>query len=290
MEQVFSPIAVLGPGLLGGSIAKAVQQRMPGCELRLWARRKEPLALAEQLGITRHTGTDIAEIVRGARLIILATPISTFPRLVESMLPALEPHTLITDVGSVKEIVHSTIGRQLTQAGHFFIGSHPMAGAEKQGLEHARADLLQGAMVALTNPHGVPAVLLEQLAAFWRALGGRTCVMSPLVHDDTVARISHMPHLLAALCARNAAAEPQDLLRMLAATGFRDTTRVSSGPAPMWADILRSNAPAIRAAIRDCLADLQRVDDMLAQENTPGLSAWLEQAKETREDILRRDP
>ena len=283
----FTTIAVLGPGLLGGSIAKAVRELMPGCELRLWARREEPLALARRLGITEHTCRDLGEAVRGANLVILATPIGVFPQLVEGMLPELAAEALVTDVGSVKEVVHATAGHMLTQAGHYFIGSHPMAGAEKQGLEHARADLLQGATVALTNPHGVPAELLGQLTDFWQALGSVTCELSPAEHDRAVARISHVPHILAALCARQAA-DAGDTERQLASTGFRDTTRVSSGGAAMWADILWANTPAIRESLSACMADLQALDALLAQQDKPGLSAWLEQAKEAREYILRR--
>lgn len=284
---MFSTIAVLGPGLLGGSIAKAVQELMPGCELRLWARREEPLALARRLGITRHTCRDICEAVRGAQLVILATPIGSFEQLAERMLPALAADALVTDVGSVKEVVHAGIGHMLTEAGHAFIGSHPMAGAEKQGLEHARANLLQGAMVALTNPHGVPTARLCQLAAFWQALGGHTCEMSPAEHDATVARISHVPHILAALCSRQATGNTARL-RQLASTGFRDTTRVSSGGAAMWADILWGNTTAIREALSACMADLEALDTLLAQQDKAGLTSWLEQAKTARENIMKR--
>lgn len=285
-QEAFSSIAVLGPGLLGGSIAKAVRERMPGCDLRLWARRDEPLALARQLGITNHTCRDLRQAVRGAQLVILATPIGTFSDLVQGMLPALSAGVLVTDVGSVKEVVHSGAGRELTEAGHAFIGSHPMAGAEKQGLEHARADLLQGATVALTNPHGVASTLLHRLAAFWQTLGGCTCELTPEAHDHAVACISHVPHILAALCSRQAADAGETECR-LASTGFRDTTRVSSGGAAMWADILWGNTPAIRRALATCLADLQALDSLLAEQNKAGLSAWLEQAKEAREHILR---
>lgn len=285
-QPVFSSIAVLGPGLLGGSIALAVRERLPGCELRLWARREAPLALARQLGITAHTYRDLAEAVRGVQLVILATPIGSFEQLAQGMLPALAEDALVTDVGSVKEAVHAGAGSLLTRAGRAFIGSHPMAGAEKQGLEHARADLIQGATVALTNPHGVPAEQLRRLADFWHALGGRTCELSPAEHDRAVACISHVPHILAALCSRSASAAGE-CERRLASTGFRDTTRVSSGGAAMWADILCSNTPAIRQALSACMADLRALDTLLAQQDKPGLTTWLEEAKQAREKVLK---
>ena len=284
-QSAFRAIAVLGPGLLGGSIAMAVREYMPGCELRLWARREEPLALARRLGITQHTCRNICEAVRSASLIILATPIGSFEQLVQDMLPAISEGALVTDVGSVKEAVHAGAGHILTRAGHAFIGSHPMAGAEKQGLEHARANLIQGATVALTNPHGVPAEQLRRLADFWQTLGGRTCVLSPAEHDSAVACISHVPHILAALCSRQATTAGE-IERQLVSTGFRDTTRVSSGAAAMWADILSSNAPAIRKALRSCISDLQALDTHLAHQAKPQLTAWLEEAKQARENVL----
>lgn len=283
----FSGVAVLGPGLLGGSVAMAVRQCMPECKLSLWARRPQPLELAQQLGIATHTTLDAQEAVRGAQLVILATPIGTFPQLVQAILPALEPGALVTDVGSVKASVHDSAGQLLTEKGHFFIGSHPMAGAEKQGLEHARADLLRGAMVALTNPHGVPADKLARLADFWQKLGCRTHVMTPAGHDTTVAHISHVPHILAALCARSAVQgdAPAEDLRLLASTGFRDTTRVSSGSPTMWADILCANAPAIRAALAACISDLQAIENLLEQRDEQALTSWLKQAKDARESV-----
>lgn len=285
----YASVAVLGPGLLGGSVAMAVRRHMPACDLRLWARRQEPLTQAEKLGIATHTCLDVQEAVSGAELVILATPIGAFEELTQRMLPALSPHVTVTDVGSVKGYVHRSIGRTLTEHGFRFIGSHPMAGGEKQGLEHARAELMQGAVVPLTNAHDVPQSELHRLASFWQQLGCHTCEMSPELHDETVARVSHMPHILAALCARNAltgAAKLEDL-QQLAASGFRDTTRVSSGGASMWADILWSNHSAIQAAISDCMTDLQRINDLLKAQNKAALNEWLETAKTARESIRR---
>lgn len=285
--QPFASVAVLGPGLLGGSVAMAVRRHLPACRLSLWARRQQPLEQAAAMGLAQRTTTDVQEAVRDAELIILATPIGTFPQLVQSMLPALSPKALVTDVGSVKGSVHHTAGELLAASGHYFIGSHPMAGAEKQGLEHARAELLQGATVALTNAHGAPADLLERLTRFWQALGCTTHEMTAQGHDETVARISHVPHLLAALCARTAVqgdGAPSDLSR-LASSGFRDTTRVSSGGPAMWADILCANAPAIRAALAQSLADLQQIDRLLEAQDEQAICSWLKQAKEARESV-----
>ncbi len=289
-ESPFSTVTICGPGLLGGSIALAVREHLPQCELRLWARRAQPLALARQLGITEHTYEDVQTAVRGAQLVIIATPISAFEDLARRMMPALTPGAIITDIGSVKAYVHRTTGQVLTERGHLFIGSHPMAGAETQGLENAKASLLKGATVALTNPHGVASSCVADLASFWQAIGCSTYEMDPVNHDRTVARISHTPHILAGLCARGAVSGniPMADLQRLAATGFRDTTRVCSGGTGMWADILWENDVAVRSALADCVEDLHTLINLLEQQDKAGLRQWLEQARDAREIVRRK--
>lgn len=283
----FSTVTIYGPGLLGGSVALAVRDRLPSCELRLWARREQPLQLANSLGI-QHTYTDARAAAEGADLIIFATPIGAFEELARLILPAISKTALVTDVGSVKAYVHRTTGELLTDRGRMFIGSHPMAGAETQGLENATPSLLQGATVAITNPHGVPADMEKRLGDFWQALGCRPYTMQPGHHDRAVARISHMPHIMAALGARNAL--PGDVplhdLQRLAASGFRDTTRVCSGAAGMWADILWENDVAIRQVLNNCVNDLHRLIFLLEDQDRDGVLRWLTGARENREAIM----
>lgn len=284
----FKTVTVLGPGLLGGSIALAARQHMPQCELRLWARREEPLLLAQNLGIT-HTFTDARKACEGAELIILATPIGAFEELARSILPAISKEALVTDVGSVKAYVHRTTGALLADRKRHFIGSHPMAGTEKQGLENAFPELLQHATVVVTNPHGVPDAYEIRLEQFWQNLGCHTYRMEPTHHDRTVARISHMPHIVAGLAARNATVGDIRMadLQRLAATGYRDTTRVSSGSSQMWADILWENDVAVREILHHCVDDLHRLVTLLENQDKPGVRAWLDEAKYTRELILQ---
>ena len=287
-ELPFRTVCILGPGLLGGSIALAVRRAMPDCELRLWARREQPLQLARDLGI-EHTFTDARKACTGAQLIILATPIGAFEELSRSILPAIDKNAIVTDVGSVKAYVHRTTGAMLTDRGRKFIGSHPMAGTEKQGMENAFAELLQGATVVITNPHGVDDADTTRLEQFWQNLGCSTYRMDPVNHDRTVARISHMPHIVAGLAARNATVgetQTADLQR-LASSGYRDTTRVSSGSANMWADILWENDVAVREILHRCVDDLHLLVNLLENQDKEGVRAWLEEAKATRELILQ---
>lgn len=286
----YQRIAIYGPGLLGGSIALAARKFLPGCELRLWARRAQPLELAKELGITTHTFQDPRQAAEGAELIILATPIGAFEELARRILPAISRSAIVTDVGSVKAYVHRTTGALLTERGRLFLGSHPMAGAETQGLEHATPGLLQQATVAITNPHNVANEHVLRLERFWQTLGALTYRITPENHDQAVARISHMPHIMAALCSRNATAGDAPLadLQRLASTGFRDTTRVSSGAAGMWSDILWENDVAIRATLHHCVQDLHDLINLLENQDKAGVRSWLEKAKASRETVMAR--
>ena len=212
-------VTLLGCGLLGGSIALAARNALPGTTVRIWARREATLQYARDNGFTQHTYTDVQEAVRGAELVILATPIAAFQELAERMLPALGKDTVVTDIGSVKAYVHRTTGAWLTERGHCFIGSHPMAGTEFTGIENAQEDLLLGATVAITNPHGADAAQVMRLESFWQEIGCSTYRLEPVHHDQAVARISHVPHILAGLCARTAMAGevPRGNLQRLAA-------------------------------------------------------------------------
>lgn len=284
----FGTITILGPGLLGGSLAMAARAAMPEAVIRLWARRETTLQQALDMGIADATCTDPAEAVRGADLVVLATPIGAFRGLAEQIAPSLAPGAIVTDVGSVKNYVHRTTGAWLHEQGHTFIGSHPMAGSEKQGLEAACPELFRSASIVLTNDHAAPEGTIDRLRKFWECLGGKCYLMESKHHDRTVARISHMPHVLAALCAYSATRGDVRMhdLQNLAATGFRDTTRVCSGSPSMWTDILWENDCAIREILHTCLDDLTELIRLLEIQDKETLHAWLEQARNNRETII----
>ncbi len=290
MTFPFQHVAILGPGLLGGSVAHSLRQAAPDCEIRLWARREQPLELARELNLADIRSTELEPVVKGADLVILATPICAFQMLAEGMLPHLSRQAIVTDVGSVKRYVHRTTGQYLADHNRMFVGSHPMAGAEKQGLEYSNAQLLTGATVAICNEQDVAVEQVERLESFWQLLGGITHRMGAKHHDQSVARISHLPHVLAALCARGAEDKkiPMDDLQALSASGFRDTTRVATGSPNMWADILWENDVAVREALHFCLNDLQKLIEMLEGQDKVATEAWLAEAKETRERIYQK--
>lgn len=283
----FPSVAVLGPGLIGGSLVMAVRECMPGAEIRLWARRESPLQFAKERGLADLCTQSLGEAVQHVNLIVLATPTGTYSELGTKFVEYLDKDAIVTDVGSTKGNVHAGIGSFLKKQGHLFIGSHPMAGSEKQGIEHARPDLFKGAVVALTTDGSEDQIALDKLRSFWEQLGAAAIAMDPHSHDEIVAAISHVPHLMAALTARTAISPDIALsaLGQMAATGFCDTTRVCSGSPELWTDILTQNAEAICPCLERSIADQRRVLQLLQEKNCRELQQWLAEAKRARESI-----
>jgi prephenate dehydrogenase len=276
----FQKITVLGPGLLGGSIALAVRKYFPGCDLCLWGRSQEFIDKALHLGIHNAT-SDFHKAVKDADLIILATPVGVMRHLVEKM--NLDSKMLVTDVGSVKRIVHASLSRYFIGRKAKFIGSHPMAGSEKTGLIAAREDLLAGAACIITNDESVDQTEVDKLCKFWQGLGMKTRELSAEDHDYAVARISHFPHMLASVGATVGLAY-EDIVH-LAGGGMRDTTRVAAGDPSMWTEIIMENSDALQRSIGECIHELIKVQEMLRNQDSETLLQYLKIAKYKRELI-----
>ncbi len=286
-------MSILGPGLLGGSLALALKKYCPEIKVCLWGRREESLQTASNMQAADMYTIDLPDAATWADLIVLAVPVGVMLPLVKGMEGFLKSgRVLVTDVGSVKSSVHREVGKWLSVRGIDFIGSHPMAGSEKQGIEYAEADLFWGAMVAMTNEEQCPTELVERLAAFWKSVGGRVMMMHSDEHDRVVARISHLPHALAATCSRAAYQDCEsikELLKALAAGGFRDTTRVSMGKPSMWAEIMLENKQEMLLALEVCLRELTSLRKALQDDNFSCIQSWLQQAGERRRLIYPED-
>ncbi len=280
MSKPFQRISVLGGGLLGGSIALALQGKT---EVRLWLRKPEAVASALGLGLENAT-SDLAEAVARADLLILAVPVGAMPGLLENAVSAgLPADCLVTDVGSVKQAPHSALAPVLAGNGNPFIGSHPMAGSERNGLLSARPGLFGNAACLLTNDSSASAELCERLEFFWQSLGCRITWFSAAEHDRLVARISHLPHVIAAVGARVALENPES--GHFGGGGLRDTTRVASGNPEMWAEILTENRDAVIPAIRETIAGLRDILASLEKPDQESARHWLARAKELRDTL-----
>lgn len=278
-------IAIFSPGLLGGSLAKTIQQRMPGLEVRVWARRDE--AVEEVRGVLPGViaSTDVPEVIKGASLAVLCMPIQYMAGIAQQIAASeLADDLIVTDVGSVKGGVVGELEAIFLPTKAAFLGSHPMAGSEHTGLAHARGDLFHQAACILTpTAHTKPADL-SRLRTFWIKLGCRIQEMTPQQHDHCVARISHLPHSMAVLTTLAALSQDTRVLDS-SAGGFRDTSRVAGGDPAMWAGILMQNRTEVMAALQDAASSLRELLEMLQSMDEEALRRFLAQAKALR-DLL----
>jgi prephenate dehydrogenase len=274
-------LAVFGPGLLGGSLlydARALGVR----ELRVWARREASLEVVKEAGLADFASTDPAAVVNGADLAVLCVPLGAMKDLAGQMTGReAAAGAVFTDVGSVKGMVMREVGPVFAAAGCSFVGSHPMAGSEKAGFEAARAGLYRDAACILTPGEKGDGEAVQRLHGFWQALGCRTSEMDAAVHDEIVARISHLPHAAAVLAALTAF-RPDPGAARFAAGGLRDTTRVAGGDPDMWCGILLENREALLPALRDFREELEQLCSAVEARDEGTLRAMLAEAQRLR--------
>lgn len=273
-------VAILGPGLLGGSLA--LDLSAAGVEdLRLWARRSESLKAAARLGINARLTDSLDVAVAGAGLVVLATPVGVMPDLAARIASAAAKPAIVTDMGSVKAMIEEHVAPVLRQAGIAFVGAHPMCGSEKKGISAAFPGMFSGAACILTPRDGETRDVLAVVEGFWRALGCRLIGMTPSAHDEAVARISHLPHLAAAILAAVAVGNHPGALA-LAAGGFRDSTRVAGGPPDMWTEILLENRQAVLPLLRQLAAAIGAAASSLEAADATALQAILTAGRDAR--------
>jgi prephenate dehydrogenase len=273
-------LAVLGPGLLGGSLLLAFRERHPAWKTVAWARRRETVEaiLSQQLAGSATTSEE--EAVAQADVVVVCTPIEAMADLGRRILPALQPGTLVTDVGSVKAPVEAALG-PLFQGRCRWIGSHPMAGSEHAGLAAARSDLYNQARVILTPTDSTDPSALADARNFWSLLGCRVFQHSPQEHDRLVAQISHLPHALASLLTLSV----EDPALELAGPGFRDTTRVAAGPAALWRPIFLENRREVLAALDAWEKQASAFRTLLEKGDGEALEAFLSRSSSRRKSL-----
>ena len=272
-------ISILAPGLIGGSAALAASRAYLNAELFIWSRRKESLAPIQKSLPKAKTGTDLSAAA-GSDLVLLGAPASALADLVRSLLPHLAAQTLVTDVASVKASVEKELS-PLLQGRARWIGSHPMAGSEESGFAAARADLFKNATVILTPTKSTPAQTTQDASAFWKELGARVVEVTAEEHDRQVARVSHLPHAVAATLVRAAGQKGLPF----AGPGYRDTTRIAAGPTTMWAEILLGNRDEILAGLKEFRAGLQDLEKALEARDADRLVKFLEDSAKIRRSL-----
>jgi prephenate dehydrogenase len=275
----FQKIAILAGGLLGGSIALA---GAGSHRIVVWSRRPEATAQASAMGI--EATSDLSVAVRDADLLILCMPVGNMASLLQHAIEAgLSSNCLVTDVGSVKRLPHESLRPLLKNAGLRFIGSHPMAGGEKGGIEQARVNLFQNAACLLTNDEAVSKYECDALEEFWQSLGCRTAWTDAAEHDAIVARISHFPHLLSCVVAMVALKKPA--LSQYCGGGLRDTTRVAAGNPAMWTEILLENRDELLSVVNEAQRELEVIAHLIEGGDPLAVEGWLMEAKNRRDGL-----
>jgi prephenate dehydrogenase len=277
-------VTLVGVGLLGGSLGMALRRRQLADSVVGFVRRAASVAECERLGAVHPATLDLRRAVEGAELIVLCTPIARMRGLLEQMLPALKPGAIVTDVGSVKGSVVRDLEALVGKGGAHFVGSHPMAGAEKMGVAAARADLFAGAVCVITPTGKSNPTAVRKVEQLWKSVGARVLKLTPKAHDDLVSRSSHLPHVVAAQLV-NLILGPEHSREqgLLCANGFRDTTRIASGSPEMWRDIALANRKNLLRALETFTDGLRNFRRALESGDAQAVSKFFEQARERRE-------
>jgi prephenate dehydrogenase len=273
-------LTIVGVGLIGGSIGMVARRCGLAAHVLGVGRRQASLDLAWQQGAIDEGTFDLAGAVERADFAVFCTAVDCIPEQVLAAAGRCRPGILLTDAGSTKAAIVAAIDGRLPR-GVAFVGSHPLAGSEKRGPQHARADLFEGRLTIVTRTEQTDSGALERVADFWQALGSHVKVMSPEDHDRALALTSHLPHLLAAGLA---GIVPPELYE-LTASGFRDCTRVAAGDPELWTGIFLQNRLAVLDAldrVHGRLADLRRA---LMASDRQALDALLTQAKKARDAL-----
>jgi prephenate dehydrogenase len=274
-------VTVVGPGLIGGSVARALRRRGLARRVVVVGRSEGGLAPVRAGGGADETTTDLAAGVRGAALVVLCAPLGSLPGLVRAAWPHLARGAVLTDAGSVKREVVAAAAACPARDGAAFVGGHPMAGSERSGFGASDPDLFEGRLALLTPTAETPERAVAEVTALWEGLGSQVRCLSVEAHDRGVAQISHLPHLAA--FALVAAADGEALA--LASRGFTDTTRIAASPEALWADIFRGNRVALLEALGRYEAVLARWRERFERGEWSALEAELARAREIREKL-----
>lgn len=277
----FETIAIVGVGVIGGSIALAAKARRAVRSVIGVGRNAGRLEEARRAGVIDEGTIDLMVAARQADLLIFCTPVDRIAAGVREAAGACRNGALITDAGSVKGCVCRDL-KEKPARGVEFVGSHPLAGSEKQGFEHADARLFDGRVCVVTPLATNSRSAIDRIGAFWRQLGSSVVEMSPEAHDQALAETSHVPHVVAAALAAALSTENGALV----AGGFRDTTRIASGDPDLWTAILLGNRTHVLESLARYDRSLKGFREALEKNDAVALKHLLGTAKDTRDHAL----
>ncbi len=289
MTVHFKQVAIVGVGLIGGSLGMILRQKALADHIVGIGRRIENLKTAVELGAIDRYVADPREGVRGADLVILATPVDTYERHLKEWAHCLAPGAIVSDVGSVKGTLVER-SEAAMPAGVYFVGAHPIAGKEKTGVAAGSDQLFKGARCILTPTKRTNQQALERIKQLWEETGSVLLTMDPHVHDQILGAVSHLPHV-AAFALMNALADLRDHqipsldLAGHSGGGLRDTTRIAASSSEMWRDIFLWNRDNILSFIDRYERALEELKRLIKAGDAAGIEKALERAKGEREKL-----
>lgn len=280
-------LAVVGVGLIGGSLARILREKGEVGEIVGIGRGAANLQRAVELGVIDRYEHDLKAGVADADMVFLATPVCTIADIVAEIAPALHAGAIVTDGGSVKEEITLRC-EQLLSENTYFVGGHPIAGTEKSGVEASFSTLYKGKRCILTPTEKTDSRALEKVVRMWELAGSEVIQMSPRKHDKMLAAISHLPHMVAYSLV-NAVGDydgcGENILKY-SAGGFKDFTRIASSDPVMWRDIALQNRPAVLEMMDFFAASYAELRTLVANADAAGLERFFERSRDHRESIL----
>ena len=281
----FGVVAIIGTGLIGGSIGLGLKERGLARSIIGVGRHRASINKALRAKAIDEGTINIEKAVRQADIIILATSVDLIPDLARKIIPLMNTSAILTDVGSAKSYIVSQINREIKSRHNGerpnFIGAHPLAGSEQRGIESARPDLFEGSVCVLTPTSLNSKKCITKLSIMWKALGAKVSILTPSRHDEIVAFVSHLPHLVAS----GLVSVVDEKHWKFAASGLRDTTRVASGDPELWLGICKQNKERIIKALRCFSEEVQHTLNDLEQGDDNKILKRLKKAKTTRDKI-----
>ena len=274
-------VAIVGVGMIGGSIALALKARKLVGRVIGVGRSATSLAEAKRLHAIDEAATDIGAAVAAADLVVVATGVASIPWILDEVDAAVRPGTLLTDAGSTKARIVAAWEKRRRSRRSRFVGAHPVAGSHRRGPTAADPQLFTGRVTIVTPATATPPDDVEEVCGFWSALGSTVYTMPPRDHDRILAMTSHAPHVVAAAIA---AATPAEA-RQFTAGGWRDTTRIAAGDPELWADILLDNAAPVAKALSRIAGVTEKILDALQSSDRRRLVSLLTRAKEDRDAV-----
>jgi len=279
--KLYNKVAIIGVGLIGGSIGVALRKKGLTRDIVGIGRRKSSLKSAKRVGAINSWTLDIKEGVKEADLVIIATPVGGILKKAKEIFKSVKRGAVVTDVGSVKSGITEPIDK-ITPKGVFFVGAHPVAGSEKKGPKYASAELFKGCTVILTRTRKTNTKKLSEIKHIWKRLGaGRIQVMKPKDHDAVMAQASHMPHIAAVATCLNT----DKKVLGFTATGFKDTTRIAASVPEVWIDIFLMNRANMLKTLDGYKKNIELIRKCIYKKDRKGLAKILAKAKDIRDSV-----